>query len=145
MGVSIERANTDDLDQVLALLKEAGLPTEGVKEHFDNFLVAKEGGKIVGCVGLEDSSPSALLRSLAIAPGYRSRGLGTMLTEAILAEVRRRGIKKVFLLTETASGYFPRFGFRRIAWDEADPAVKQSVEFQKLCSESDVCMRLDLP
>jgi len=52
MGVSIERAKGEDLDHVLALLKEAGLPTEGVKEHFENFLVAREGEKIVGCVGL---------------------------------------------------------------------------------------------
>lgn len=144
MEVIIERANRDDLDQVLALLKEAGLPTEGVKEHFENFLVAREEEKIVGCVGLEDYGPSALFRSLAIAPAYRNRGLGTQLTEAILKEARRRGIKKVFLLTETAEEYFPRFGFRAITWDEADPAVKQSVQFKTCCSEKDVCMRLDL-
>ncbi len=145
MGVSIEQAKGDDLDQVLALLKEAGLPTEGVREHFDNFLVARDGERVVGCVGLEDYSPSALLRSLAIVPAYRSRGLGKMLTEAILKEARRRGIKKVFLLTETAEEYFPRFGFRAITRDEADPAVKQSVQFKTGCSEKDVCMRLDLP
>ncbi|MBI4587974.1 MAG: hypothetical protein HY725_03990 [Candidatus Rokubacteria bacterium] len=70
--------------------------------------------------------------------------MGRALTERLLREARRQGVKRVLLLTETAPEFFAKVGFRRIAREEADAAVQGSVEFRTACCQSAVCMRLDL-
>jgi N-acetylglutamate synthase-like GNAT family acetyltransferase/precorrin-6B methylase 2 len=140
----ITRARREDLSAVLALLAKASLPTEGVAEHFERFLVARADGRVVGSVGIERYGSSALLRSLAVAPEHRGQGLGKDLTERAIQEARTEGVERIFLLTETAAGFFSKFGFKRIAREEADAAVQDSVEFRTACCRSAVCMRLDL-
>ncbi len=140
----IVRAEPRDQASVLALLAEASLPREGVAEHFQHFLVARAGGRVVGAVGIEPYGRSALLRSLVVAPRHRAQGLGRALTQRLLQEARLQGIKQVFLLTETAAQFFSSFGFKRIPRGEADPAVRASQEFQSCCPQSAVCMRLDI-
>jgi amino-acid N-acetyltransferase len=144
VDVAIGRAHSDELSAVLELLAEASLPAEGVAEHFPDFLVARADGQVVGSVGIERYGPSALLRSLAVAPAHRGRGLGRALTERALDAARLLGVRRVFLLTTTAADFFPRFGFKRIHREEVDRAVQDSVEFRTACCASAVCMRLDL-
>ena len=74
----------------------------------------------------------------------RGTGLGVRLTEAALALAVERGVRSVYLLTETAGEFFPRFGFRTVTRDEVNPAVKASEEFSSLCPESAQVMVLDL-
>lgn len=143
-GPELTRARPDDLPAVRRLLEEAALPLEGVVEHFEDFLVARADGALVGCVGLECYGESVLLRSLAVAPSYRKRGLGRALTRKLLDDARQRGVKRVFLLTETAADFFAVAGFQRLARDDADAAVRESVEFRTACPQSAVCMRLEL-
>lgn len=142
--IEIERAGPEDLTAVLTLLGEAALPREGVAEHFAQFLVARDGGHVIGAVGVEPYGASALLRSLVVAPAFRDRGLGRALSERLLAQLSAGGVSRVFLLTESAAGFFAALGFKRIAREEADPAVRGSVEFTAACPETAVCMRLDL-
>jgi amino-acid N-acetyltransferase len=141
---AVEPARPEDLPSVLELLAAAGLPREGVADHFADFLVARADGAIVGGVGLEPYGEAGLLRSLVVAEARRGAGLGRALVEALLAAARRRSVRRVFLLTETAADFFPALGFRRVERDEADPAVRRSVEFLAACPRSAVCMRLDL-
>jgi amino-acid N-acetyltransferase len=126
------------------LLQEVGLPGAGVREHFQHFWVARADDGIVGCAGLEPYGPSALLRSVAVASTHRGRGLGRALTARILEEARRRGIARIFLLTETAADFFRAFGFSPVGRDVVDAGVRQSIEFTTACCPSAVCMRRDL-
>lgn len=142
--IAITKAKPDELNAVLTLLADASLPPDGVAEHFEHFLVARAEDRVVGAVGMEHYGQSALLRSLAVAAEYQGQGLGRALTERLLQEARGRGVKRVFLLTETAADFFPRFGFKRIAREEADAEVQRSVEFRTACCQSAACMRLDL-
>ena len=142
--IAIAKAKPDELNAVLTLLADTSLPRDGVAEHFEHFLVALAEGRVVGAVGMEHYDQSALLRSLAVAAEYRGQGLGQALTERILQEARGWGIQRVFLLTETAADFFPRFGFKPIPREAADPAVQGSVEFRTTCCQSAACMRLDL-
>jgi len=98
----------------------------------------------VGVAALELYPGGALLRSVAIDGDVRGRGLGQRLVEAAVARARQVGVAAVFLLTETADEYFPRFGFQRIARDEVPAEVKQSVEFVSVCQVSATVMRLRL-
>jgi amino-acid N-acetyltransferase len=143
-GVTIEPAAPGDLPAVLALLTAASLPREGVADHFPRFLVARRAGDVVGSIGLEPYGRSALLRSLAVAPQERDRGLGRELTERLLELAAGDGATRIFLLTETAADFFVRLGFRPIAREDVDPAVRASLEFAGICPQSAVCMRRDL-
>lgn len=142
--IAITKAKPDELNAVLTLLAAASLPRDGVAEHFGHFLVARAGDRVVGAVGMEHYGQGGLLRSLAVAAEYRGQGLGQALTERILHEARGWGVQRVFLLTETAADFFPKFGFKRIAREAADPEVQGSVEFRTACCQSAACMRLDL-
>jgi amino-acid N-acetyltransferase len=53
-------------------------------------------------------------------------------------------LRALYLLTETAAEFWPRFGFVRIARDAAPPGVRDSAEWSGGCPASAVAMRLDL-
>ena len=53
-------------------------------------------------------------------------------------------MRTVYLLTETAAEFFPRFGFRPIARDTVDPAVRASVEFTSACPDTALVMVKEL-
>lgn len=140
----IRQAEAHDLEAVLALLRSAGLPTEGVREHFRHFLVAELDGAIVGCVGLELYGAHTLLRSLAVAKEHQKQGLGTRLTQQIIAQASSLGLKEIILLTTTAENFFRHFGFEKITREEAPREVHKSVEFHSACPTTATCMKLRL-
>lgn len=144
MSFSIEPASPADLPGILDLLASHGLPQAEVERFLDTALVAREGGRIAGCAVLEPYGAAGLLRSVAVAQSQRGLGLGIRLTETAVALARARGIKALYLLTETAAGFFPRFGFRPIARDEVAPAVRQSIEFTRACPASALAMVKDV-
>lgn len=63
------------------------------------------------------------------------------LVERALDLARARGIDDVYLLTNTAENYFPKFGFVCVGRDSVAPEVRSSVEFQTACPASAVAMR----
>jgi len=143
--LTIEPAQAADQAAVLALLERSSLPTDGLSDHFDSTVVAHAGDQIVGCAALEVYEAAALLRSVAVDERLRGQGWGQRLTEAVLDQARRLGVHEVYLLTETASGFFPRFGFQPISRAEVARAVQQSVEFTSACPSSALVMVLRLP
>jgi amino-acid N-acetyltransferase len=89
-------------------------PLVELYENVWEFTVAEEDGVIVGCGALRFySAELAELRSLCIAPGVTNRGLGRALSERVLDEAERYGLKTVFALT-LAPQFFGRLGFREI-------------------------------
>jgi amino-acid N-acetyltransferase len=140
--VTIRSAGSEDLPQVLALLRQANLPTDGVSAAaLADFLIAENEGTPIGVVGLEVYRESALLRSAAVEQSWRGSGVGRALIDRALASTLERGIRDVFLLTTTAEDYFPRFGFACIARESVPDAVQASAEFQGACPSTAVVMR----
>lgn len=103
-----------------------------------------DGQDFVGCAALEIYGQAGLLRSVAVAEAWRSQGFGRGLTEMALNLARQRGLTELYLLTETAGEFFPRFGFTPVSRAEVPPAVQQSVEFTTACPASALVMRLRL-
>lgn len=130
----------EDLEKVLAMLRNAKLPLHGVAEGLHAFIVAESGGRIVGVAGLERYGRYGLLRSVAVARDWRGRGLGSSLTRKALDLASRERLAAVYLLTETAADYFPRHGFERIPRSEVADAVKASAEFREVCPEGAIAM-----
>ena len=84
---------------------------EEIRAHVARFLVLIEQEKLLGCVALEPyGAELAEIRSLAVDPEIRGRGLGTRLLRAALAAARRRKIARVFAVTHTPE-FFGRQGF----------------------------------
>ena len=139
--IDIEAATAADRDAVLALLAGAGLPADGLEQHFANAIVARRDGAVVGSAALEIYQHGALLRSVAVATPERGTGLGVRLTEAAIARARARHIPALYLLTTTADRFFPRFGFTVITREDVPESVTQSIEFRSACPASAVVMR----
>lgn len=142
--IAITSAEGRDHDRVGVLVRGAGLDPAGLEDHWRTVLVARSGRDVVGCAGLELYGTDGLLRSVAVAAELRGLGLGLRLTEAAIALARDRGLRAVYLLTETAEGFFPRFGFRTITRAEVPDAVKRSIEFTTMCPASAPVMVLAL-
>jgi N-acetylglutamate synthase-like GNAT family acetyltransferase len=140
---AVRIATAADWPQVAQLLSAAQLPLDGAQEHLADFVLALRDGQLVGCAGLERYGKAALLRSVAVRAEARSSGVGRALVNAVLAQARVAGVRQIVLLTETARGYFPRFGFREISRAEAPEAVQASAEFTTACPQSATVMALD--
>ena len=143
-GIELRDSVASDRPAVVELLEEADLPTAGVSDFLDRFVVAEEAGRLVGVAGLEVHGRDGVLRSVAVRPSMRGRGLGAALTDRVLEAARGSGLRRVYLLTTTAESYFPRHGFREIDRAEASPEVQRSVEFAEACPATAVAMALDL-
>jgi amino-acid N-acetyltransferase len=79
--------------------------------HADRFVVAVRSRKIVGCAELAPLSPQvAEVRSLAVDPGSRNLGVGSMIVEELRTRARREGYDKLCAFAH-APGYFMQMGF----------------------------------
>lgn len=137
----IQRAARSDLSAVIALLERCGLLLDGATDALDTMIVARDANAVIGVAAVELYADGALLRSVAVAPEFRSQGVGAHLVDQALAMAERAGVATVFLLTNTAATFFPRFGFERIPRDQVPQSVQQSVEFVSTCCASAVVMR----
>ena len=136
-------ATLPDLPVLLELLESSKLPTVGVKDHFQNFLLEFEDQMLLGCVGLEVYGNTGLLRSVAVNSRARSNGLGSRLVNAILENARNQQLSSVSLLTETAADYFPRFGFKQVTRESLPESLSASEELCGACPDTAVVMMLE--
>lgn len=95
MIVDIEPVS--DIENVMALLAECGLPATDISpsEPPQFFGMRSESG-IVAVVGLELFESVALLRSLAVSPAYRGRGLARQLVAYAERVAASRGLSHCF-------------------------------------------------
>ena len=127
-----------------SLLKSSNLPSDDLNMHRDLLVAYVEDGQMVGTGGLEIYGSYGLLRSLSVKLGTRGKALGTALTTYLIDEARKRGIKGIYLLTETARGFFQRKGFVDVSRDQVPLELHASSEFSVTCPKTAAVMKLDL-
>ncbi len=140
--IVIAPAGANDIDYIKHLLHDAGLPVDGLEDHWKTFVVARDGERIVGCGGSEAYQFAALIRSIVVTPEYRSRGLGRRIVRQLIDRLASRGLREFYLLTTDAEAYFKKRGFKPIDRDEVHPQLLSSKEFQGACPDTATCMRL---
>jgi amino-acid N-acetyltransferase len=138
--VGMREAQDGDLGEIRRLLERNALPTGDLDHSRPSFVVARDGAVLVGAGALEVHGATGLLRSVVVADGARGTGLGRALVESIEHLARRRGLRELVLLTETAHDFFAHLGFRDISRERAPEEVRASAEFKSLCPESARCM-----
>jgi len=146
--ITIRGARAEERDAVAALLERTALPPDGLDEQFgDPYCVAVADGEIVGAAGMEVYGRAGLLCSVAVDPRWQGHGLGQRLTEERLRWAESRGLEAVYLLTNTAAGYFPRLGFAPVARDEVPAEVRGSLQFASVCPSTAavLALRLEAP
>lgn len=137
----IERATGDDGPAILQLLADCALPIAGVLDHLDTALIARDENRVVGCAALEIYADGALLRSVAVDSSLARQGVGTQLTKAALDLAAALAVGEVFLLTTTAEGFFPRFGFEATDRAHVPASILASIEFVSACPTTAIVMR----
>jgi amino-acid N-acetyltransferase len=143
--IEIRGARAGDRDAVAALLERTALPPDGLDEQFgDAYAVAVAGGEVVGVAGVEVYGSAGLLRSVAVDPAWQGRDLGRRLTEERLRWAAARGLDTVYLLTNTAAGYFPRLGFAPVSRDAVPAEVRGSLQFASVCPSTAAVLAMTL-
>lgn len=141
------KANDADLGAIQNLLNANGLPAEDVSTTLiEGFLVAEDpSGTVVGIGGLEQLGSSVLLRSFAVTPELRGRGIARELVTQLEGNARSLGQREIWLLTTTAERFFEVAGYERASRDEVPGEVRLCRQFALLCPSTATCMRKRLP
>ena len=120
--VAVRKAGMRDIPPILTLINSyaAGgvmLPrTEfEMSENIRDFSVAYDGENLVGCGALHFYTPTtAEVRSLAVLPEVKTRGVGRALVSALEEEAVDNNLEAIFAFT-----YVPQF-FARLGFEEVE-------------------------
>lgn len=119
--LEIRKASLTDISALLELINAYAvqgimLPrTEfEMAENIRDFLVAFDEGKLVGCGALHFyTATSGEVRSLAVDPTVKAKGIGRALVEALEQEAREQDLQSLFAFTYVP-GFFGRLGFEEV-------------------------------
>ena len=117
----ISAATEADIDGIEALLapnvkKQLVLARskEDILSHLGNFLVARDGGRLIGCAALRGFGEGLYeIRSLSVDAASMGRGIGTRLVEACLEKAVAQDGNLVFTLT-LRPNLFRRLSFTEV-------------------------------
>jgi amino-acid N-acetyltransferase len=138
--VRLRSAYPKDWPDVAALLERCGLPTADTSAIIESFHLAFSDGRLVGCAATEQHGCSILIRSVAVDPVCRGRGIASRLVEALLMRARGTTVRYAYLLSSSAPAYFARWGFSLIPMDKVEPEIRASASFQRGVRASALCM-----
>ncbi|MDZ7701991.1 MAG: arsenic resistance N-acetyltransferase ArsN2 [Halobacteriales archaeon] len=139
MSVELREAAAGELSTVESLLERYGLPTADLRDGAATVYLASVDGSVVGVGGLEAHGDAGLLRSVAV--DERGEGHGSAICDRLEARAASSGIGTLYLLTETAAGFFEGRGYERIDREAAPAAIRATAEFDELCGDTAVAMR----
>ncbi len=120
-GLIVRKASMPDIHALLKLIN--GYAAQGVmlprtefemSENIRDFSLAFSDGALVGCGALHFYSPtSGEVRSLAVDPQAKSRGIGRAIVEALEREAVEYRLHSIFAFTYV-TGFFERLGFEEV-------------------------------
>jgi amino-acid N-acetyltransferase len=128
--VVVRRARTPDVRAIRSLVEpmteSRRIVTKDAVAYYEavhEFRVVEVDGEVVGCGALHVMwEDLAEVRTVAVRPELKGRGLGSAVLVELLQDARDLGVRRVFCLTfETA--FFGRHGFERIDGQAVEPEV----------------------
>ncbi|WP_276482293.1 arsenic resistance N-acetyltransferase ArsN2 [Paraflavitalea pollutisoli] len=140
----IANASQEIRPWIVSLLLGENLPVDDLPVLLDNFFVAMDEEVPVGFIGMETYGQYGLLRSMVVHPDYRNKHIAAILVGRLEMKAHELGITELFLLTETASGYFQKKGFVIVDRNSVPEPITRSSEFAYVCPVSATVMRKSL-
>ena len=130
MTIEIRPARTGDVKQIRALIDTYAVPgrmlgkeTVTLYESVQEFTVAVEGDRVVGCGALhvlwEDL---AEVRTVAVSPDHQRQGIGHKILDSIVTRAKSVGVERIFCLTFETE-FFGSHGFQVIEGTPVEPDV----------------------
>jgi UDP-N-acetylmuramate: L-alanyl-gamma-D-glutamyl-meso-diaminopimelate ligase len=145
IGDSMRPARRADMTAIRRVLAMTKLEEPARDDQQGSFYVLHNEDGGVGCVSLEVLGDDAILRALAVDPKFRGAGYGWVLADMAVNLARSRGVRRIYLLTATASDFFAaKFGFRVVDRTTLAKQVAASETFTRPGGAQQVSMRLDL-
>jgi len=132
MNINIRKATQADLKDIKTILSFFFLDTENVEKNLPEFIIAQINNKIVGCACL-DLGDIVELRSIAVLPSYRHKGVGSKLVCAILK--RAQGLTDIVYLRTNSPIFFEKKGFKKLQNSEKKVVWKDCMQ----CDKFDIC------
>jgi N-acetylglutamate synthase-like GNAT family acetyltransferase len=110
--LTIREANLADAERICALLAQMRLGVDSILAPGTRYWLAEDaGGQLVGVVGLEYGAEAVLLRSAAVDPALRGRGVGAALVRHALRSAAADGYQRAYLFSTGAGPYWAKLGF----------------------------------
>ncbi len=135
----------EQLPAIVTLLADSGLPSEDIFEQdLSLFRIVGSDDNLDAVGGLERCGATALIRSIATAASMRGHGIAGQLVDALETLAVAEGLESLYLLTESAEGYFESKGYGPIDRSDVPASVRSSRQFSALCPDSAtvMCKRL---
>ncbi len=151
--ISIRHADENDVMSIHKLLVDyarqqllLARSPEDIKEHIGNFVIAEAAGKTIACCALRDFGSNLYeVRSLAVAPDYSGRGIGSEIVGYLVKSMKHKSPCRIFALT-----YHPRLfirqGFHHVSKEFFPPKIWcdcSSCPKKDHCDEEAVLIELD--
>ncbi|HEX6426477.1 MAG TPA: arsenic resistance N-acetyltransferase ArsN2 [Niastella sp.] len=140
----ITKASDNHRPLVIALLQTEKLPVEDLPASLNDFFVVLTEDKVIGAIGLEQYGNYALLRSMVVSAAYRNKNIASSLVDELEYYGKILGISAMYLLTETAPGYFEKKGYQKINREEVPAVLQASSEFSHVCPVSAIVMKKEI-
>lgn len=125
-------------------LRASDLPVTDLDAAGQCFFAFTDEAGIAGYGGYLLAGGDALLRSIVVPPARRGQGLGAAVLAALVDRARADGVRRAWLLTTGAAGFFVRNGFSAAPRRDAPDAIAATAQFSGLCPASAHLLRRDL-
>jgi N-acetylglutamate synthase-like GNAT family acetyltransferase len=113
------RAQPADLFELRLFLTTAELTLSGIDDpRLPLWIVVDADGRIEGTTGFELFGSHALIRSVAVAPSLRERGLGSELARFALDRATEAGADTAWLFSRRSGAFWQKLGFESADRDE---------------------------
>ena len=128
--MNLRKARIADVEEMMLLINsnaEQGLMLPRSRnmlyENIREFLLAEEDGQLIGVASLHILwSDLAEIRALAVANGYKRRGIGTQIVRTLEEEAKELGCSKLFALTYQPQ-FFKYCGYEEVSKDQMPQKV----------------------
>jgi N-acetylglutamate synthase-like GNAT family acetyltransferase len=110
MAITIRPARQEDQETIVSHIRQAKINPRNL--HWQNFLVADEGGKVIGMRQVKTYAQGTReVGSGFVLPEYRRQGISAQLMKEIL---RRENGTLYLMCRDLRASYYEQFGFRRV-------------------------------
>jgi len=124
MNIKYRKAKIEDVPFILDILNSVSGDIKNIDSN--QFLIAQDKNKIIGCVRIQNIDGHFKLASLAVLPNYRRMGIGS----ALITKILDVNIKRpVYLFCNIKNeSFYKKLGFKRIEIKNIPETLKKDYD-----------------